>query len=148
MTQDQAERECARRLRLVDAFMASGNEAFAQFLREQYVPSVYTPELMKPFPNIEECEEVAKRDLLRRIEDLRIIMGRVGPQKPSSSTLQCQVEGCEGPHCSKCGHHYDPACVPGNVCDSCLMDRGRQEMEAVTQAFGGNHEEAAKYMGW
>jgi hypothetical protein len=61
---------------------------------------------------------------------------------------RCDIEGCDGPHCRKCGHHYDPACGRDGVCDGCLVERARSEMEAVSAAFGGDHEAAARHMGW
>ncbi len=60
----------------------------------------------------------------------------------------CKVEGCEGPHCRKCGHHYDPACGENGVCDACIIGQASSEAEAITKVFGGNYEEAARHMGW
>ncbi len=60
----------------------------------------------------------------------------------------CPVEDCDAPHCKKCGYHYDPACGQNGVCDACLIQQASDECEAVTEAFGGNYEEAAAYMGW
>lgn len=62
--------------------------------------------------------------------------------------FRCQVEGCEGPHCRKCGHHYDPACGQNGICDACQIERGRQEREARVKDFQGNTEELYKFMGW
>ena len=60
----------------------------------------------------------------------------------------CLTEGCEATHCRVCGHHYDPYCGRGNICDACIIGQAADECEAVTQDFGGNYEEAARYMGW
>lgn len=61
----------------------------------------------------------------------------------------CTIDGCDLPHCRKCGHHFDPACVGGsNVCDQCQIDAAAAECEQIVRAFGGNSEEAAKAMGW
>jgi len=57
-------------------------------------------------------------------------------------------DDCDAPHCKKCGCHYDPACGQGGVCDGCLVDRASSEAEAVTKAFGGDAEAAARHMGW
>lgn len=62
---------------------------------------------------------------------------------------QCNVEGCELHHCRKCGGHYDPACAEGrDVCDECQINAAASECEQITKNFGGNYEEAAKFMGW
>jgi hypothetical protein len=63
--------------------------------------------------------------------------------------FQCKEEGCDQLHCRNCGRHYDPACSEGrDICDGCQVDNAAAEAEAVTKAFGGNYEEAAKFMGW
>jgi len=61
----------------------------------------------------------------------------------------CKTEGCEGYHCKQCGHHYDPACSdrPG-VCDACIIEAASNEAEQIAKGFGGNYEEAARFMGW
>lgn len=54
-------------------------------------------------------------------------------------------------HCRRCGRHYEPCRETeraGGVCDGCLIGQASDEAEAVTKAFGGNYEEAAKHMGW
>jgi hypothetical protein len=64
-------------------------------------------------------------------------------------TYVCQFEGCDVPHCRRCGHHYSEWYgETGNICDACLIERGAAETEAIVAAFGGNSEEAAKAMGW
>lgn len=35
--------------------------------------------------------------------------------------------------------------LPRGVCDACLIQRASDEMEAISEAFGGNYEEAAKF---
>jgi len=63
--------------------------------------------------------------------------------------FQCQVEGCELPHCTRCGHHYDPACTDrSGVCDGCVIEMAGSAAQAQAEAFGGNYEEAARYWGW
>jgi len=64
-------------------------------------------------------------------------------EKEAEKRWVCPVEGCDCPHCRKCGHHYDGV---GEICPSCQVDRARSEMEAITKAFGGNSEAAAKYL--
>ena len=61
----------------------------------------------------------------------------------------CREEGCDQPHCKRCGRHYDPACSeqPG-ICDECIIMGAAAEAEAATRAFGGNYEEAARQLGW
>ncbi len=64
-------------------------------------------------------------------------------------TFVCKIDGCELPHCCRCGHHYDPACAGGrDVCDGCQIDVAAAECEQIVKAFGGNIDEAAKWMGW
>ena len=67
-----------------------------------------------------------------------------------SKSRQCTIEGCELPHCRKCGGHYDSACSEGrpDICDQCQIEEAADECAAVTKAFGGNYEEAAEFMGW
>lgn len=60
----------------------------------------------------------------------------------------CRVDDCDQPHCRTCGEHYDPACGRGGVCDGCIVDQASAEAEAVTEAFDGDYEEAARVMGW
>ena len=57
----------------------------------------------------------------------------------------CQNDECEQPHCKECGHHYDPACGVGGVCDSCLIERRMCQAQAEAAAFGDNYEEANRY---
>jgi hypothetical protein len=58
----------------------------------------------------------------------------------------CQVEGCDQPHCCKCGCHYDSH--GSDTCDACQSDRAVAECEAQVAAFGGNYEAAGAYFGW
>ena len=53
------------------------------------------------------------------------------------------------PHCKKCGEHFSPSDSERNdTCDSCVIDAGYVEVQSQVEAFGGNHEEAAKHFGW
>ena len=46
----------------------------------------------------------------------------------------CHWEGCDQPHCSRCGHHYDPQEAEGrNVCAHCQIQAASDECEAVTR---------------
>jgi hypothetical protein len=40
---------------------------------------------------------------------------------------RCNAEGCETPHCRRCGQHYEPCPETeraGGVCDDCLIGQG------------------------
>ena len=60
----------------------------------------------------------------------------------------CDSEGCDQRHCRKCGHHFEPEPGATETCPDCVVGRAMAEMEAVTKAFGGDYEKAAKFMGW
>ncbi len=62
----------------------------------------------------------------------------------------CQYEGCEMMHCPRCGRHYEPCreTARANKCDGCIIGDASDEMERITEAFGGNYEEAARFYGW
>ena len=60
----------------------------------------------------------------------------------------CRIDGCDCHHCTKCGHHYDPACGQNGICDECIIDQARDTSEAQAKAFDGNYEEANLYFGW
>lgn len=62
----------------------------------------------------------------------------------------CTTEGCDCPHCKRCGRHYEPCCETAarGQCDSCIIGNASDEMETLTDAFDGNYEEAIKAMGW
>ena len=58
---------------------------------------------------------------------------------------KCTSDDCDLRHCKKCGeHNYEP----GDVCDACQIEAAASEAEQITKNFGGNYEEAAKFMGW
>jgi hypothetical protein len=61
----------------------------------------------------------------------------------------CRMEGCDAPHCRKCGHHYDPACSEGkDICDGCQIGMASADAEHATELHGGNYEEAARVENW
>ena len=59
------------------------------------------------------------------------------------------MEGCDCPHCRKCGGHYEPGPdTPNGVCDACILGQVQAETEAQVRDFDGNSEAAAAYWGW
>lgn len=62
----------------------------------------------------------------------------------------CRIEDCEVPHCPKCQRHYEPCreTAQRGMCDHCIIYGAAEEAERVTQAFGGNYEEAARVHNW
>lgn len=94
------------------------------------------PDSPCPWLTWEQCVAQAIREVINSLHDPDV-------------KFVCQCEGCDCPHCKQCGRHYDPACSEGrNVCDACQIGQASQEAEAITEAFGGNYEEAARFMGW
>ena len=65
--------------------------------------------------------------------------------------FECNVEGCDQPHCRKCGRHYEPCKETeraGGTCDRCLIYGYSEEARIATEACGGNSEEAARLNDW
>jgi len=59
------------------------------------------------------------------------------------------MEGCEMPHCKRCGRHYDLEYAEGkSICDACQIADYSHECEMITKGFDGNYESAALFMGW
>lgn len=95
--------------------------------------------------------EIVRAMIQQRIEELQRIAGDFDAKMEridaaeADSRFHCDVDDCDQPHCRECGRHYDGI---GATCAGCEVERARDEMAAVSAAFGGNHEAAARFMGW
>jgi hypothetical protein len=97
--------------------------------------------------------DLAKAMIQRRIEELQALLVDFNAkmawiddvEEEAEAKFHCDVDGCDQPHCRECGRHYDGI---GATCAGCDVERARDEMAEVSAAFGGNHEEAARFMGW
>tara|TARA_Y100000310_G_scaffold338210_1_gene427225 strand:+ start:900 stop:1298 length:399 start_codon:yes stop_codon:yes gene_type:complete len=77
----------------------------------------------------------------------KIVVGDAIPEEVER--WKCLVEDCEGPHCSRCGQHFDPFAAYGSTtCDACQISDASNFAEEQTALFGGNSEAAAKYHEW
>jgi hypothetical protein len=62
------------------------------------------------------------------------------------TTYPCRTDDCDCNHCHGCGCHTENG--ERSLCDDCQINGAARECESVTKAFGGNYEEAARFMGW
>ena len=75
-----------------------------------------------------------------------IVKMGMGDELPMATKWRCLSDGCEMPHCSRCGHHYDAYVAGGSgVCDACQIQDGADAAQAEAAAFGGDYEKAERY---
>lgn len=97
--------------------------------------------------------EVVKETISRRVAELELLSEELTrtiakldkAEAEYDSKWHCPVDDCDQPHCRKCGRHSDGV---GDSCAACEVERAQAEMAAVSAAFGGDHEAAARHMGW